>query len=151
MARREVVIRETHRGLLFRDGALVEVLGPGRYELAPKERTSWSRRPVEELLQVDVRERELTIRGQEILTADKVAVRVTIITNFRVVDPKAAVIQVEKFEDRIYSDVQLAARRSLASMTLEEILTNRNQLSDDILQDVAEGAAEYGVAIRRAD
>jgi regulator of protease activity HflC (stomatin/prohibitin superfamily) len=60
------------------------------------------------------------------------------------------VTKVESFEDRIYSDVQLAARRSLASMTLEEILTNRNQLSDDILQDVAEGAESYGIGIHRA-
>src|SRR2546429_10031477 len=35
-------------------------------------------------------------------------------------------------------------------MTLEDILTNRNQLSDDILQDVAEVAADYGVSIHRA-
>lgn len=97
-----------------------------------------------------MRERELTIKGQEILTADKVAIRVSIITNFRVVDARAAVTRVESFEARIYSDVQLAARRSLASMTLEEILTNRNQLSDDILQDVAEVAADYGVSISRA-
>ncbi|HEY3139887.1 MAG TPA: slipin family protein [Acidimicrobiales bacterium] len=150
MARRDIVVRETHRGLLFRNGALVDVLVPGRYPLVPTWRVRWMRRPVEDVLLLDVRERELTIKGQEILTADKVAIRVTIITNFRVVDPKAAVIRVEAFEDRIYSDVQLAARRSLASMALEEILTNRNQLSDDILQDVAEGAAEYGVAIQRA-
>jgi regulator of protease activity HflC (stomatin/prohibitin superfamily) len=47
--------------------------------------------------------------------------------------------------------VQLAARRSLASMALEEILTNRNRLSEEILTDVKESAASYGVAIRRAD
>src|SRR6185503_16538991 len=46
---------------------------------------------------------------------------------------------------------QLAARRSLASMTLEEILTNRNRLSEDILRDVKEIAGRYGVAILRAD
>jgi regulator of protease activity HflC (stomatin/prohibitin superfamily) len=144
------VVRETHRGLMFRDGALVDVLAPGRYPLVAGWKVRWLRQPIEDVVLLDVRERELTIKGQEILTADKVAIRVTIITNFRVVDPKAAWTRVEAFEDRIYSDVQLAARRSLASMSLEEILTNRNQLSDDILQDVAEGAAEYGVAIRRA-
>jgi regulator of protease activity HflC (stomatin/prohibitin superfamily) len=77
---------------------------------------------------VDMRERDLTIKGQEILTSDKVALRVSIIVQFRVVDPKLAIHAVEKYEDRLYSDVQLAARRSLASMTLEDILTNRNQL-----------------------
>jgi regulator of protease activity HflC (stomatin/prohibitin superfamily) len=150
MAKREVVVRETHRGLLFRDGALVREMEPGRHPIAPERKGRWRQGPVEDVMLIDVRERELTIKGQEILTADKVAIRVTIITNFRVVDPRAAITRVDSYEDRIYSDVQLAARRSLASMSLEEILTNRNQLSDDILQDVAEGAAEYGVAIQRA-
>jgi regulator of protease activity HflC (stomatin/prohibitin superfamily) len=52
---------------------------------------------------------------------------------------------------RLSSDVQLAARRSLATMNLEEILTNRNRLSEDILADVKEAASSYGVAIARAD
>jgi regulator of protease activity HflC (stomatin/prohibitin superfamily) len=150
MAKRELVVRETHRAALFRNGALVDILEPGRYRLVPAWRVRWLRAPIEEFQLLDVRERELTIKGQEILTADKVAIRVSIITNFRVVDPRAAVTRVDNYEARIYSDVQLAARRSLASMTLEEILTNRNQLSDDILQDVADVAADYGVSISRA-
>src|SRR5262249_39388452 len=88
---------------------------------------------------------------QEILTADKVAIRVSILVQFAVTDPKTAVHTVENYEDRLYSDVQLAARRSLAAMTLEEILTNRTRLSEDILRDVKEAAAGYGVAIARAD
>jgi regulator of protease activity HflC (stomatin/prohibitin superfamily) len=100
---------------------------------------------------VDVRERELTIKGQEILTADKVAIRVSIVVQFRVTDPVAALHEVVNFEERLYSDVQLAARRSLASMTLEDILTNRTRLSDDILKDVKGAAGGYGVTILRAD
>ena len=50
-------------------------------------------------------------------------IRVSIIVRFKVVDPTAAVHAVQDYESRIYSDVQLAARRSLASMALEEILT----------------------------
>jgi regulator of protease activity HflC (stomatin/prohibitin superfamily) len=91
------------------------------------------------------------IKGQEILTSDKVAVRVNIIVQFRVIDAKAAVLEVADYEARLYSDVQLSARRSLAAMTLEEILTNRNKLSEDILGDVKEIAAQYGVLIFRAD
>ncbi|HUS64677.1 MAG TPA: slipin family protein [Kofleriaceae bacterium] len=151
MGKKEVIIKDTHRGLWYEDGVLARVVDAGRYEIPPD--TDWlgRRRPKVELVLVDVRERELTIKGQEILTADKVAIRVSIIVQFRVVDPKAAIHEVETFEDRLYSDVQLAARRSLASMTLEEILTNRNRLSEDILRDVKETAARYGVAILRAD
>ena len=143
-----IIIKDTHRGLLYRNGVLLQTLGAGRHNI-PARWFSWQ--PLREIVLVDMRERDLTIKGQEILTADKVALRVSIIVQFRVVDPRAALHQVENYEDRLYSDVQLAARRSLASMSLEEILTNRNRLSEDILTDVKESAAGYGVAILRAD
>jgi len=146
-AGREFIIKDTHRGLYYEDGKLTKVLQAGRYKIPPKRR--WLRRlPNVECVLVDVRERELTLKGQEILTADKVAIRVSILVQFRVTDAKVAVHAVENYEDRLYSDVQLAARRSLA---LEEILTNRNRLSEDILSDVKELATSYGVTIRRAD
>jgi regulator of protease activity HflC (stomatin/prohibitin superfamily) len=147
----EIIIKDTHRGLRYEDGVLVRVLDAGRYRIPSEFRLPFMRQPKVEIVLVDMRERDLTIKGQEILTADKVAIRVSIIVQFRVTDPRAAMHAVTNYEDRIYSDVQLAARRSLASMTLEEILTNRNRLSEDILADVKEAAAGYGVAILRAD
>jgi regulator of protease activity HflC (stomatin/prohibitin superfamily) len=152
MPKREIIIKDTHRGLMYRDGVLVKVLDAGRYVIPHQfDLFGFYRRPKEEIVLVDIRERDLTIKGQEILTADKVAIRVSIIVQFRVTDPRAALHKVANYEDRLYSDVQLAARRSLASMTLEEILTNRNRLSEDILHDVKESASGYGVAIFRAD
>jgi regulator of protease activity HflC (stomatin/prohibitin superfamily) len=148
--RREIIIKDTHRGVWYEDGKLTKVLTAGRYQI-PRERPWLSKRPKVEVVLVDIRERDLTIKGQEILTADKVAVRVSILVQFRVTDPKAALHAVEDYSDRLYSDVQLAARRSLATMELEEILTNRNRLSEEILADVKEAATGYGVAIRRAD
>jgi regulator of protease activity HflC (stomatin/prohibitin superfamily) len=149
--RGEVIIKPTHRGLLYEDGVLVRVLEPGRFLIPRYFNLGFYRRPRREVVLVDVRERELTIKGQEILTADKVAIRVSIIVQFRVTDPRAALHEVANYEDRLYSDVQLAARRSLAAQTLEEILTHRNRLSEDILRDVKEAASSYGVAILRAD
>jgi regulator of protease activity HflC (stomatin/prohibitin superfamily) len=154
---KEILIKDTHRGLKYVDGVLTEVLGAGRHRLVPR----WGlvrlvlrlvrRLPTVEIILVDLRNRDLTIKGQEILTADKVAIRVSILVQFAVTDPKAAVHVVANYEDRLYSDVQLAARRSLAAMTLEDILTNRTRLSEDILREVKEAAAGYGVAIVRAD
>jgi regulator of protease activity HflC (stomatin/prohibitin superfamily) len=151
MAKKEIIIKDTHRGLMYQDGVLIKVVEAGRYKIPPEKKWGFIRQPKIEIFLVDMRERELTIKGQEILTLDKVAIRVSVIVQFRVVDPKAAIHQVENYEDRLYSDVQLAARRSLASMTLEEILTNRNRLSEDILRDVKESASSYGVSILRAD
>ncbi len=151
MVRQEIIIKDTHRGLWYEDGVLTQVLGAGRYVVPRSVNLGFYRRPRVQVVLVNVRQRELTIKGQEILTADKVAIRVSIIVQFRVVDPRAALHEVENYEDRLYGDVQLAARRSLASMPLEEILTNRNRLSDDILRDVDKSASGYGVAIARAD
>jgi len=152
--KKEIIIKTTHRGLKYEDGVLTKVLDAGRYEIPPEQEGFWifkKTRPKTEIVLVDMRERDLTIKGQEILTSDKVAIRVSIIVQFRVIDPQAAIHEVENYEDRLYSDVQLAARRSLASMNLEEILTNRNRLSEDISTDVKEAASGYGVAILRAD
>jgi regulator of protease activity HflC (stomatin/prohibitin superfamily) len=158
MPEREIFIKDTHRGLWYEDGVLARVLGAGRYELPEPEAFPGLRRlfgrprkPKVEVVLVDMRARELTIKGQEILTADKVAIRVSILVQFAVVDPQAALHAVASYEDRLYSDVQLAARRSLASMTLEDILTNRTRLSEDILREVKESATTYGVSIARAD
>ena len=158
MATKDIIIKDTHRGLWYEDGVLVKILEAGRYKLPRLNYFQrlipepWRKRlPKIEIAIVDIRERDLTIKGQEILTADKVAIRVSIIVQFKVTNPQAALHEVESYSERIYSDVQLAARRSLASMTLEEILTNRNKLSEEILQDVKETATSYGVAIVRAD
>jgi len=155
MTKREFIIKDTHRGLYYEDGVLEQLLGAGRYELPlPKPGRTFNpfaRKPNAEIVLVDMRARDLTIKGQEILTSDKVAIRVSILVQFSVIDAKAAVHAVENYEDRLYSDVQLAARRSLAAMALEEILTNRTRLSEDILQDVKESAITYGVSIGRAD
>ena len=151
MTKLEIIIKDTHRGLWYEDGVLTKTLEAGRYKIPLRRFLFWPPKPRVEVQLVDMRERDLTIKGQEILTADKVALRVSIIVQFRVVDPKLALHAVEKYEDRLYSDVQLAARRSLATMTLEEILTNRNRLSEDILRDVKSSAATYGVTIQRAD
>lgn len=162
--RQDIVIKDSHRGLLYEDGVLVKILEAGYHVVQEAEKLSLFQRLKRRLLRrerkrraevevalVDVRERDLTIKGQEILTADKVALRVSIIAQFRVADPRAAMHAVANYEERLYSDVQLAARRSLATMSLEDILTNRNKLSEDILNEVKETAATYGVTMLRAD
>ncbi|MFN0108906.1 MAG: SPFH domain-containing protein [Blastocatellia bacterium] len=165
---REITIKDTHRGLYYEDGVLLKILEAGYHKLGQEEEPTkrvgllrmlffpppekkTERRPEIEVRLVDMRERDVTIKGQEILTADKVALRVSIIAQFRVADPRAANHAVENYEERLYSDVQLAARRSLATMSLEDILTNRNKLSEDILNEVKETAATYGVTMLRAD
>lgn len=99
VAANEIIIKDTHRGLKYVDGVLAEVLAAGRHEL-PKPRV-FGRTPKVEVVLVDVRDRDLTIKGQEVLTADKVAIRVSILVQFAVTDPTAAVHRVASYEDRL--------------------------------------------------
>ena len=148
---REVVIKETHRGLWYENGVLTQVLGAGRYRLPRQRRLRLRRRPAVQLTLVDVRERDLLITGQEILTTDKVAIRVSTLAQFRVLDPEAALHQVENYHDRLQSDLQSSTRRCLAGLSLDEILAQRNRLGEEILAEAREAAAGYGVTLSRAD
>ncbi len=143
----KVIVEETYRGALYEDGKFVRILGPGRHRFRGWPFSRKSRR----FVFVDIRNRSLTIKGQEILTADKVAIRTSILVNFRVVGIEAALHSVASYEDRVYEDVQLSTRRILAVKTLDEILKDRNEISDGVRNDVREAAASYGVEISRAD
>src|SRR5262245_27913383 len=128
--KREIIIKDTHRGLRYEDGVMTGILEAGRHLIPREIALGFYRTPKVEITLVDVRERDLTIKGQEILTADKVAIRVSIIVQFRVTDPRAAMHEVADYEDRLYTDVQLAARRSPASMPLEYVMTNDTRLDE---------------------
>ena len=144
---KEIVINQSFLGLLYEDGAFVRVLKPGKHRLKKK----FFDRKQRQVRLVDARERSLILKGQEILTADKVAIRVSLLVYFRVTDPIAATHNVAAYEDRIYEDVQLAARRFLANRSLDMILTDRNEISDAVKKDVGGSAASYGVEVLRAD
>jgi regulator of protease activity HflC (stomatin/prohibitin superfamily) len=143
----KITVPQSSLGLLYENGAFVKVLEPGRYELGRRFFDDIDRA----VTLVDVRERSLTIKGQEILTADKAAIRISLLVYFRVTDPKAALHNVTSYEERIYEDVQLGARRFLASRVLADILSDRNEISDAVKADVKASASGYGVEILRAD
>ena len=142
----KLIVHDGHVALVFRNGALHQVLGAGRHTLPS---FPWS--PQYRVETVDVRARSTTIKNQEILTSDKVSVRLSLLVYFKVVDPRAALTQVADYDARLYEDVQLAARRFLATRTLDQILRDRNELSDAIRADVATSGKGYGVEILRAD
>lgn len=144
---KNTLVPPSHVGLLYEDGAFARVLEPGKYDLSP----GWFDRTLREVTIVDMRERSLVIKGQEILTKDKVAIRVSLLVYFRVTDAPAAVHNVASYLERIYEDVQLAARRFLASRVLDDILSDRNEISDAVRHEVRGAATTYGVEIVRAD
>jgi regulator of protease activity HflC (stomatin/prohibitin superfamily) len=138
---RTVVVREYERGLLYHHGRFVELLNPGRYAW-----WTWQDRRIE---RVDIRQVSQTIEGQEILTADKIGVRVTLIAQFRVADPVAARHAVVDYPAQLYQDLQLTLREAITGRTLEDLLKERDALSVTLQAHVAPRAKGYGVELTR--
>jgi regulator of protease activity HflC (stomatin/prohibitin superfamily) len=139
--RKVVMVREYERGLFYRDGKFVELLSPGRYVW-----WSWEHCQID---CVDLRERSQTIEGQEVLSADRIGVRVTLIAQFKVADPVAARHTVADPPGQLYQDLQLTLREAITGRTLEELLNERELLSSRIQAEVAPRAAKYGVELTR--
>jgi regulator of protease activity HflC (stomatin/prohibitin superfamily) len=136
-----VVVREFERGLLYRDGKFVELLPPGRYV-----HWTWEHCQID---RVDIREVSQTVEGQEILTSDKIGVRVTLIAQFKVTDPVIARHAVGDYNSQLYQDLQLTLREAITGRTLEELLKERDVLSGKIHEDVAQRTKKYGVELTR--
>jgi regulator of protease activity HflC (stomatin/prohibitin superfamily) len=137
----EVVVWEYERGLLYREGRFVRVLEPGRYRF-------WRWKKVR-VVKVGTRQMSEVITGQEILTADKIEVRISLIAQYTVSDPALAINSVESYTDQLHQDLQLVLREAVASRNIDQLLEAREEISAGLLQQVAPQALIYGVTLRR--
>lgn len=132
------------RVLVYADGALARVLEAGRTVLSRLDRSL-------RLLWIDLREEERTITGQEVMTADKVTLRLSVILKYRVVDAVRAVESVTDLGDALYSEAQMAARRAVAGLKLDALLEGRREVSEAMTAEVSARAAEWGVTLVAVD
>lgn len=126
------VVEEGFVGILFRDGEYTQTSGPGRYLF-------WKDVGRIRLYQVDMRESLLDISGQEILTGDKVTLRLNAAVSFRVTDARKAVCGVENFSQALYPEAQMALRGLIGACALDSLLGNKDGLSreiEDVLRNV---------------
>jgi regulator of protease activity HflC (stomatin/prohibitin superfamily) len=136
----KMTVEAFEKGLRFRDGRFVEVLEPGRYRVR--------RLFVEERIEkVDMRQRTLVLNGQEMMTLDKVTLRLTSLATLRVKDPVAATLKVDNYAAQLYSDVQLALRDHVGALELDALLAAKSRLGERILEEVKLVADGYGVEV----
>jgi regulator of protease activity HflC (stomatin/prohibitin superfamily) len=134
----QVVVQEWERVLVYRDGRFEEILGAGRHR-----RRSWHRRHV----RVSIRPRLMTVPGQDVLTADGLAVKVSLTVAVRTADPRRWYETVEATDAFVYSALQVALREVVGAGTLEELLASRSSLPDQVREPVRGAAEAVGVAI----
>ena len=132
---------EAHEaGLLFIDGKLTERLPAGRHAF-------WAVGRTVKIAKVDTRPTPLEVTAQEILTKDRVAIRVTLTAFTRVVDPEKAALAAGDVANTLYRLVQFAIREAVATRTLDEILAARDTIDREVRTFVTERATNLGVEI----
>jgi regulator of protease activity HflC (stomatin/prohibitin superfamily) len=139
--RKEITIYQYERGLLYRDGKLERLLEPGRYQF-------WARERVE-VAKVSLREVSHVVAGQAILTADRVEVRITLVAQYRVIDPTLALHAVENYTEQLHQELQLALRDVVADRSIDQLLADRSEVGSELVRRSAEPARRYGVELTR--
>ena len=127
-------------GLLFVDGKFVRVLQPGAYAF-------WNFQRNVSVELVELRLQSLEVSGQELLTRDKVSLRVNLSATIRVVDPVAARTKVAKYADHLYRELQFGLRRSVGMKTLDELLADKAAMDGEIFAYVVGRVRDLGVEL----
>jgi regulator of protease activity HflC (stomatin/prohibitin superfamily) len=133
------VAREYERGIVFRLGRLFpEPKGPGLFTRIPI---------IDQVIKVDLRTITLMIPPQEVITKDNVPARVNAVAYFRIVDPQAAIVQVENFMVATLQIAQTTLRSVLGQHTLDELLSEREKINAILQEIIDEATGPWGIKV----
>jgi regulator of protease activity HflC (stomatin/prohibitin superfamily) len=138
-------IRVTHVdegqvAMFYLDGVLMGRLDPGMHAL-------WAVGPKPTARLVDMRQRAHEVSGQEVLTKDRVTIRVNLTAIYRVVDPERAVTVVTDFEETLHRAVQLVFRRRLGALTLDQLLAEKGSVDVTAGETLRSEMAAIGIKV----
>jgi regulator of protease activity HflC (stomatin/prohibitin superfamily) len=133
------VAREYERGVIFRLGRLLpETKGPGLFFKIPV---------IDKLIKIDLRTITLQVPPQEVITKDNVPVRVNAVSYFRIVDPKAAIVQIENYMVATSQIAQTTLRSVLGQHSLDELLSEREKINAILQGIIDEQTAPWGIKV----
>lgn len=133
-------VQSYEKALLFVDGKYVKVLEPGVYYW-------WKNSIAIHVAKVDVRQQQMEINGQEILTRDKAALRINAWAQYKVVNIEKAVLENKEYEKQLYVSFQLALREYISGFSFDELLEKKENMVPFILQRVKEKAEALGIEV----
>ncbi len=136
----EVTATEGSVALRYVDGVLDAVLSPGRH-------AAWTTVRKVHLAVIDLRERLLHVTGQEVMTRDRVTLRLNLSAAFSVADARRLATVARAPDDVVYLAMQLAAREAVASRTLDELLAHREALAAELEAAVRQRMDVVGLAL----
>ncbi len=134
-------VKDNHVGLLLVDGELVTQLKPSLHAY-------WKFNRHVAIEQIDLRLQAMEVSGQEILTKDKVTLRINMSAQYRVLDPVKARVELTNFSDYLYRELQFALRQAIGMRTLDVLLGDKGELDRVVYDVVHQKVAEFGIEVR---
>lgn len=138
---RTYTVEAHEQGVLFVDWQFDRVLTPGTYHW-------WKNTTPVHVLKVDMRQQQLEVSGQEMLTKDKASLRLSFFVQFQVRDVLKALVDNKDYDKQLYVAVQLALREYIGGLTLDELLDRKNDLAPFVVTATAAKAAALGIELR---
>ena len=127
-------------GLLWIDGELVDTLKSGLYAF-------WKTNRSIKVETTELRLQNVEVSGQEILTKDKVSLRVNLAANYQLIDAVKARLQLKDHQEYLYRQLQFALREAVGTRTLDALLADKEILNSQINQAVADNVKTYGIKL----
>lgn len=132
------IVVEYERGVIFRLGRIQGAKGPGLFFIIPI---------IDKMIKVDLRTITLDVPSQEAITADNVTVSVNAVAYFRVVDPVAAVVQIEDYTRATWQIAQTTLRNVIGQSEMDQLLQEREQLNERLQAIIDESTEPWGVKV----
>jgi regulator of protease activity HflC (stomatin/prohibitin superfamily) len=136
-----VVVTDHEDVLLYRDGVLIDRLGQGLH-------VYWKGNGHITWKSVDKREQTADVAGQEIITADKVTLRVNLVVTYTVSDALRAVQSSNDYTQALYREAQLVLRAAVGTKSLDALLSDKESVGAEVREALTRRAAELGISVR---
>lgn len=133
-------VPDEHVGVLIVNGKFERMLEAGRYGF-------WKVQRQVEVKLIDLRLQSMEVSGQEILTKDRVSLRLNLTAAFRVVNPQAVMFKVNDYNGFVYRELQLALRESVGAETLDALLEDKDSLNQVISDRVKQRFENFGITL----
>lgn len=133
-------VPDEHVGMLSNNGKLEELLAPGSYGF-------WKYNRSVAVKNVDLRLQSVEVSGQEILTRDRVSLRINLSASYRVVDPEMAARRLADSNAYIYRELQLRLREAVGTQALDTLLEDKESLNRVLAQDLGDKFQHYGIEL----
>ena len=135
-------VNEYERGVKFRFGKFAKIINPGWNLILPV---------IESMKKVDIRTKAVDVPEQDAITKDNVYIRINAVLYYKIFDASKAIIAVEDYRYAVAQLAQTTMRNAVGAVSLDELLAERDKISEEICKIVDEATDPWGIKVENVE